>query len=75
MALSIMVNGANKAFERVKVFRFGRMEANMKGTGKMIEQMDKEDSSIKMETVIMDNGKTTKPMVEELTSIKIEPSM
>jgi len=38
-----MVNGLKKAYEREKVFRFGKTEVNTKGIGKTIEQMAMED--------------------------------
>jgi len=37
-----MVNGPNKDIVKEKVFKYGKMGANIKVTGKMIKQMEKE---------------------------------
>ena len=63
------------AYVRVKVYRYGKTAANMKGIGKVIEQMGKADLSTRMVIATMENGWMTKLMVEVLMNIKIEPSM
>lgn len=56
MVLSIMVNGLRKALEMEKAYSCGKMEANMRVTGKMIKLMDMEDLFMLMATVIMGIG-------------------
>ena len=41
MGLSIMDNGLKKDIEKEKEYRYGKMEANIKDTGKLIKQMVK----------------------------------
>ena len=53
---------------KAKAFKFGKMEANIKGIGRMIELMVTEDSFIPMVIAIMENGSTTKPMDAEHTN-------
>jgi len=74
MVQSIMVSGTKKALEREKVYRYGKMEVNIKGTGRMIELMVKEDLSTKMAIATMENGLTTKPMVVEPMNTRIAPN-
>ena len=57
------------------MYRYGKMGANTKVIGEMIEPMVKEDLSIKMVTVTMENGLTTKLMDAEHMNTKIELSM
>ena len=57
------------------MYRYGKMGANTKVIGEMIEPMVKEDLSIKMVTVTMENGLTTKLMGAEHMNTKIELSM
>ena len=50
--------------ERVKVSKYGEMEANMKVTGRMTWQMEKEDSYMRMEMFITGIGLMIKLMVK-----------
>ena len=43
MELYIKVSGQKKAYVKEKVYRFGKMEASTKDTGRMIEPMVTED--------------------------------
>ena len=49
-----LVNGQKMAYEKVKVYKHGKMAQNMKAIGRMISRVDMEGSYMVMETAIME---------------------
>jgi hypothetical protein len=71
MELCIKVNG-NKETDMAMEFKFGQTVQSMKGTGKIIKLMEKENFGMLMEMFLMVNGKKTKQMEKALMSMLME---
>lgn len=57
------------------VYKFGRMEQNMKGNGLKVKPMEKENLSMQMVMYIKGNGKMIKQMDMEYILIVMEPNI
>lgn len=74
MESPIKVNGS-KVKDKVMVYKYGLMEANTKGNGKIIKLMEKELYIIQTEMSMKDNGSVIKHVDMEFTPIKMVPNM
>ena len=70
-----MDNGLKTDIEKEKVHKYGKMVVNIKVTGKMIKQMEKEDLYMQMVMYMKVNGSMIKHKDEEHTSTWMGQSM
>ena len=72
---SLIKENGSKVKDKDKERKYGQMEANISGNGKIIRLMDMEHYIMQMVIFIKDNGPTIKRVAKVHIHTKMEPNM